>query len=60
MKPEASLKPDYLGDKRTDKLCARGVIGCNAAIGCGSEERMAAIKLAWLFPANAGLPVAIS
>ena len=23
MKPEASLKPDYLGDKRTDKLCAR-------------------------------------
>src|SRR5262249_48358401 len=39
---------------------AGGVKGCETAIGCASEERMAAIKLARLFPANAGLPVAIS
>ena len=29
-------------------------------MGCGSEVRMAAIKLARLLPAKAGLPVAIS
>src|SRR5262249_41874679 len=44
----------------TTRASASGVIGCKAAMGCGSEERMAAIKLARLFPANAGLPVAIS
>src|SRR5882762_11881492 len=44
----------------TTRASAGGVIGCKAAMGCGSEERMAAIKLARLFPANAGLPVAIS
>ena len=44
----------------TTRASAGGVIGCKAAMGCGSEERMAAIKLARVFPANAGLPVAIS
>src|SRR6516164_3899435 len=44
----------------TRRSSAGGVIGCKTDMGCGSEERMAAIKLARLFPANAGLPVAIS
>jgi len=44
----------------TTRSNAGRVIGCKAAMGCGSEERMAAIKLGRLFPANAGLPVAIS
>src|SRR6267143_2234696 len=44
----------------TTRSSARGAIGCKDAMGCGSEERMAAIKLARLFPVNAGLPVAIS
>src|SRR6516165_6153433 len=39
---------------------AGGVSGCKAEMGCGSEERIVAIKLARLFPAKAGLPVAIS
>src|SRR6266852_765353 len=44
----------------TTRSSAEGVIGCKDAMGCGSEERMAAIKLARLLPVNAGLPVAIS
>jgi hypothetical protein len=35
-------------------------MGCTAEIGCGSEARMAATMLAWLFPVNARFPVAIS
>ena len=44
----------------TTRSRAGGVIGCKAAIAAGSAVRIAAIKLARLFPENAGLPVAIS
>jgi hypothetical protein len=44
----------------TTRSSAGGVIGCSCAIGGGSVVKMAAIKLARLFPLNAGLPVAIS
>src|SRR5579859_1772721 len=55
-RPSGSFARHFL----TSRSRAGGVMGCKAAIGCGSEERMAAIKLAWLLPANAGLPVVIS
>lgn len=37
-----------------------GVMGCGCVIGGGSVVRMAAIRLARLFPENAGFPVIIS
>src|SRR5450631_1634608 len=41
----------------TTRSSAGGVIGCSVAIGGGSAVRMAAIRLARLFPSNGGLPV---
>jgi len=35
-------------------------MGCAIEIGGGSEARIAATMLAWLFPVNARFPVAIS
>ena len=39
---------------------AAGDVGCNAEIGAGSLDMIAVISDAWLAPANAFLPVAIS
>src|SRR5262245_22568899 len=44
----------------TRRSNAGGESGCIEDIGCGSEDKIAAIKLAWLFPVKAFLPVAIS
>jgi hypothetical protein len=44
----------------TTRSKAGGVMGAAAEIGGGSAERIDAIKDAWLLPAKAFCPVAIS
>ena len=41
-------------------ISAGGATGCKEEIGFGVSFRMAPIRLAWLFPSNAFLPVIIS
>src|ERR1700739_1823949 len=44
----------------TRRSSAGGVIGASVLMGGGSVSRILTIRLAWLLPSNAFLPVAIS
>jgi hypothetical protein len=46
--------------ERIRRSSAGGVMGAIRESGAGSEARIEAITLAWVLPANARVPVAIS
>ena len=50
----------FIRQAATTRSRAGGVSGWRREIGGGSEARIAAMRLAWLFPLKARWPVAIS